>query len=113
MNACVILAAIMLISLVIYSLLGGADYGAGFWDLVCNGPRKQGQRDLIAQAIQPVWEANHIWLILLVIPFYFVLTRSPNGFESLMQFKGDVSKSNAFDPYFFGMAAGISFSLIA
>ena len=55
MNGCVILAAIMLISLVIYSLLGGADYGAGFWDLVCSGPRKQGQRDLIAQAIQPVW----------------------------------------------------------
>src|SRR3984885_2859035 len=54
MNASVILAAIMLISLVIYSLLGGADYGAGFWDLVCSGPQKQGQRDLIAKAIQPV-----------------------------------------------------------
>ena len=67
MNASVILAAIMLISLVIYSLLGGADYGAGFWDLVCSGPRKQGQRDLIAKAIQPVWETNHIWLILLVV----------------------------------------------
>lgn len=67
MNVSVILAAIMLISLVIYSLLGGADYGAGFWDLVCSGPRKQGQRDLIAKAIQPVWETNHIWLILLVV----------------------------------------------
>ena len=53
MNVSVVLAAIMLISLVIYSLLGGADYGAGFWDLVCSGPRKQGQRDLIAKAIQP------------------------------------------------------------
>jgi cytochrome bd ubiquinol oxidase subunit II len=67
MNLSVILAAIMLISLVIYSLLGGADYGAGFWDLVCSGPRKQRQRDLIAKAIQPVWETNHIWLILLVV----------------------------------------------
>src|SRR6201997_4527835 len=67
MNESVILAAIMLISLVIYSLLGGADYGAAFWDLVCSGPRKQGQRDLIAKAIQPVWETNHIWLILLVV----------------------------------------------
>jgi cytochrome d ubiquinol oxidase subunit II len=67
MNACVVFAAIMLIALVIYSLLGGADYGAGFWDLVCSGPRKQGQRDLIAQAIQPVWETNHIWLILLIV----------------------------------------------
>ena len=67
MNVSVVLAAIMLISLVIYSLLGGAAYGAGFWDLVCSGPRKQGQRDLIAKAIQPVWETNHIWLILLVV----------------------------------------------
>jgi cytochrome d ubiquinol oxidase subunit II len=57
----------MLASLVIYCLLGGADYGAGFWDLVCSGPRKQGQRDLISKAIQPVWEANHIWLILLIV----------------------------------------------
>ena len=80
MNACVILAAIMLISLVIYSLLGGADYGAGFWDLVCSGPRKQGQRDLIAQAIQPVWEANHIWLILLVV---LMFSGFPSAFSSM------------------------------
>jgi cytochrome d ubiquinol oxidase subunit II len=80
MNACLILAAIMLISLVIYSLLGGADYGAGFWDLVCSGPRKQGQRDLIAQAIQPVWEANHIWLILLVV---LMFSGFPSAFSSM------------------------------
>jgi cytochrome d ubiquinol oxidase subunit II len=34
---------------------------------MCSGPRQQGQRDLIARAIQPVWEANHIWLILVVV----------------------------------------------
>src|ERR1700730_10967900 len=67
MSADVILAGVMLAALVIYSLLGGADYGAGFWDLMCSGPRQQGQRDLIARAIQPVWEANHIWLILVVV----------------------------------------------
>lgn len=80
MNACVVLATILLISLVIYSLLGGADYGAGFWDLVCSGPRKQGQRDLIAQAIQPVWEANHIWLILLVV---LLFSGFPPAFSSM------------------------------
>ncbi|HEY2472913.1 MAG TPA: cytochrome d ubiquinol oxidase subunit II [Terracidiphilus sp.] len=80
MNPCVILAAILLISLVIYSLLGGADYGAGFWDLVCSGPRKMGQRDLIAQAIQPVWEANHIWLILLVV---LTFSGFPAAFSSI------------------------------
>jgi cytochrome bd ubiquinol oxidase subunit II len=67
MSADVILAGVMLAALVIYSLLGGADYGAGFWDLMCSGRRQQGQRDLIARAIQPVWEANHIWLILVVV----------------------------------------------
>ena len=67
MSAAVILAAVMLAALVIYSLFGGPDYGAGFWDLMCSGPRQQGQRDLIARAIQPVWEANHIWLILVVV----------------------------------------------
>jgi cytochrome bd ubiquinol oxidase subunit II len=67
MNADVILAGVLLAALVIYSLLGGADYGAGFWDLMCSGPRQQDQRDLIARAIQPVWETNHIWLILLVV----------------------------------------------
>jgi cytochrome bd ubiquinol oxidase subunit II len=67
MRADVILAGIMLAALVIYSLLGGADYGAGFWDLMCSGLRQQGQRDLISRAIQPVWETNHIWLILVVV----------------------------------------------
>jgi cytochrome d ubiquinol oxidase subunit II len=67
MSADVILAGVILAALVIYSLLGGADYGAGFWDLMCSGPRQQNQRDLIARAIQPVWEANHIWLILVVV----------------------------------------------
>jgi cytochrome d ubiquinol oxidase subunit II len=67
MSTDVVLAGVMLAALVIYSLLGGADYGAGFWDLMCSGPRQQGQRDLIARAIQPVWEANHIWLILVVV----------------------------------------------
>src|SRR5260370_28916284 len=67
MSTDVVLAGVMLAALVIYSLLGGADYGAGFWDLMCSGPRQQGQRELIARAIQPVWEANYIWLILFVV----------------------------------------------
>ena len=67
MSADLILAGVMLAALVIYSLLGGADYGAGFWDLICAGLRQEEQRALIARAIQPVWEVNHIWLILVVV----------------------------------------------
>jgi cytochrome bd ubiquinol oxidase subunit II len=80
MSADVILAGVMLAALVIYSLLGGADYGAGFWDLMCSGPRQQDQRDLIARAIQPVWEANHIWLILVVV---LMFSGFPAAFSSI------------------------------
>jgi cytochrome bd ubiquinol oxidase subunit II len=67
MNAATILAGIILAGLVVYGLLGGADYGAGFWDLLCSGPRRDQQRRLIEQAIGPIWEANHVWLILVVV----------------------------------------------
>jgi cytochrome bd ubiquinol oxidase subunit II len=47
-----------------YALFGGADFGAGFWDLVAGGPRRgERPRQLIEQSIGPVWEANHVWLI--------------------------------------------------
>lgn len=59
-------AWVMLGALALYALTGGADYGAGVWDLLASGPRKAAQRELIAHAIGPIWEANHVWLILLV-----------------------------------------------
>jgi cytochrome d ubiquinol oxidase subunit II len=61
------LAGIILVALTAYVLLGGADFGGGVWDLLASGPRKSRQRDLIAHAIGPVWEANHVWLILAVV----------------------------------------------
>lgn len=57
----------MVASLVLYALLGGADYGGGVWDLFAFGPRAREQRELIAHAIGPVWEANHVWLILVIV----------------------------------------------
>jgi cytochrome bd ubiquinol oxidase subunit II len=62
-----LLALILMASLTLYVLLGGADYGGGVWDLLSSGPRRQEQRDLISHAITPVWEANHVWLILVVV----------------------------------------------
>jgi len=63
----VIVAGAMLASLVLYALLGGADYGGGVWDLFASGPHARQQRELIAEAITPVWEANHVWLILVIV----------------------------------------------
>ncbi|HJS42230.1 MAG TPA: cytochrome d ubiquinol oxidase subunit II [Gemmatimonadales bacterium] len=64
------LAATILVSLTAYALLAGADFGGGVWDLVASGPRKEQQRRLVAQAIAPVWEANHVWLILAIVMLF-------------------------------------------
>jgi len=63
----VLVAAVIIGSLTFYALLGGADYGGGIWDLFSSGPRAQTQRDTIARAITPVWEVNHIWLVLVIV----------------------------------------------
>ena len=75
-----IIAGVMVASLVLYALLGGADYGGGVWDLFASGPRARAQRALIADAISPVWEANHVWLILVVV---ILFTAFPPGFAAI------------------------------
>jgi cytochrome bd ubiquinol oxidase subunit II len=65
-----ILLSILWFSLIAYALLGGADYGAGVWDMLAFGPDAQDQHDLIDQALGPVWEANHVWLIFLVVGLF-------------------------------------------
>jgi cytochrome d ubiquinol oxidase subunit II len=62
-----LLALVLMASLTFYVLFGGADYGGGVWDLLASGPRAKEQRELIAHAITPIWEANHVWLILVVV----------------------------------------------
>ena len=62
-----ILAAILAFSLNAYVLFGGADFGGGVWDLLASGPRRRRQRDVIAHALGPIWEANHVWLILAIV----------------------------------------------
>ena len=75
-----LLAGSILVSLNLYALLGGADFGGGVWDLLARGPRKERQRELIAHAIGPVWEANHVWLILAVV---LLFTCFPPAFARL------------------------------
>ena len=61
------IAGVMLISLIIYMLTGGADFGGGIWDLFATGRRAKAQRALITEAIAPIWEANHVWLIVIIV----------------------------------------------
>lgn len=70
----------MVASLVLYALLGGADYGGGVWDLFAFGRRAREQRALIADAIGPVWEANHVWLILVIV---ILFTAFPPAFAAI------------------------------
>jgi cytochrome d ubiquinol oxidase subunit II len=60
-------AGLTLLALVAYGVLGGADFGGGIWDAVAAGPRKEAQREAISRAMGPVWEANHVWLIFVVV----------------------------------------------
>ncbi len=76
MSADRIVAGVMALSLVLYVLLAGADFGGGVWDLLAFGPRRAEQRKLIEQAIGPVWEANHVWLILVVVLLFSAFPRA-------------------------------------
>jgi cytochrome d ubiquinol oxidase subunit II len=62
--------AAILVALVAYGLSGGADFGGGVWDLLARGPRAARQRQLIAHSMGPIWEANHIWLILAIVVLF-------------------------------------------
>jgi len=75
-----IVAGIALIALNAYALLGGADFGGGVWDLLASGPRREEQRTLIADSIAPIWEANHVWLIVVVVMLF---TAFPQAFGIL------------------------------
>jgi cytochrome d ubiquinol oxidase subunit II len=76
----VLLSFALIVSLTAYALLGGADYGGGVWDLLATGPTAERQRATIAHAIGPVWEANHVWLIVAIV---IVFTGFPRAFAEM------------------------------
>jgi cytochrome d ubiquinol oxidase subunit II len=64
-----------------YAVFGGADFGAGFWSLLAGGgDRGRRPRALIDWAIGPVWEANHVWLIFVLVVLW---TGFPSAFEAI------------------------------
>ena len=73
-----VVLGIMFVGLIAYALFGGADFGAGIWDLLAGGTRRGApQRAVIEHAIGPVWEANHVWLIFVLVVLW---TGFPAGF---------------------------------
>jgi cytochrome bd ubiquinol oxidase subunit II len=74
-------AVVLLLAVVAYAIFGGADFGAGFWDLIAGGPeRGEHPRDTIEHSIGPVWEANHVWLIFI---FVILWTSFPEAYASI------------------------------
>ncbi|MDP9331862.1 MAG: cytochrome d ubiquinol oxidase subunit II [Actinomycetota bacterium] len=75
-------AAVMFVAIALYALLAGADFGAGFWDLLAGGAeRGRAPRALIEESIAPVWEANHVWLIFVLVTLW---TAFPAAFAPIM-----------------------------
>ena len=75
-----IIAGVLAVALNAYALTGGADFGGGVWDLLATGPRRDRQRQLIADSIAPIWEANHVWLIVVIVVLF---TAFPAAFGML------------------------------
>jgi cytochrome d ubiquinol oxidase subunit II len=72
--------ALALLGLTAYVVLGGADFGAGFWHLTARGPRRHELREASLHALAPVWEANHVWLIFVLVVTW---TAFPVAFASI------------------------------
>jgi cytochrome d ubiquinol oxidase subunit II len=74
-------AAVLWLGVTFYAVFGGADFGAGFWTLVAGGgERGRRARALVDWAVGPVWEANHVWLIFMLVTLW---TAFPEAFTSI------------------------------
>lgn len=82
MSLAEVVAAALFVGVLAYALFGGADFGSGFFDLTAGGPRHGAQlRTLIDHSIGPVWEANHVWLIFVLVTWW---TAFPQSFAAAM-----------------------------
>ena len=75
-------AALLFVGVVVYAVFGGADFGSGIWDLLAGDAERGGAlRTQIDHSIGPVWEANHVWLIYVLV---FMWTAFPTGFAAMI-----------------------------
>jgi cytochrome bd ubiquinol oxidase subunit II len=74
-------AGVLWVGVTFYAVFGGADFGGGFWSLVAGqGETGRRARELVDWAIGPVWEANHVWLIFVLVVLW---TGFSTAFESI------------------------------
>jgi len=78
-----VVAALLFTGVLAYALFGGADFGSGLWDLTAGSAEKGAAlRTLIDRVIGPVWEANHVWLIYVLV---YLWTGFPAAFAAIME----------------------------
>lgn len=76
-------AAVMFAAVTLYAVFAGADFGTGLWDLLAGGAKKGAPtRRLIDKALGPVWEANHVWLIFVIVLLW---SGFPRPFATIMR----------------------------
>jgi cytochrome d ubiquinol oxidase subunit II len=74
-------AVVLVVGVTMYAVFGGADFGAGLWSLLAGGSEAgRRPRELIDWAIGPVWEANHVWLIFVLVVMW---TGFPSAFQAI------------------------------
>ncbi len=76
-----IVISILWFALIAYAVFGGADFGAGIWEIFVSGPTAKEQHSLIDDALGPVWEVNHVWLVFLVVGLF---SGFPGAFATLV-----------------------------
>lgn len=77
-----ILLIVVFLGLTLYALLAGADFGAGVWEVNTALQASPQERKLMFAAIGPVWEANHVWLIFVVVAVFGAF---PAAFAAICQ----------------------------
>lgn len=107
-------AGVLMVGLIAYAVFGGADFGGGVWTAFASGPRAHEQRVAISRAMGPVWETNHVWLILVLVTLW---TAFPPAFAHIftallvplvVALVGIVFRGAAFSFRHFGEDTGLS-----
>jgi cytochrome d ubiquinol oxidase subunit II len=74
-------AVILWVGATFYAIFGGADFGGGFWDLIAgNAEKGERPRATIQRSLTPVWEANHVWLVFILVVLW---TAFPSVFSAI------------------------------
>ncbi len=81
MSLSLIVAGVVVVALIAYIVTGGADFGGGILELFARGPHADRQRKALHEAIAPIWEANHVWLIVALVLLFVAF---PKAFAAIL-----------------------------